>query len=443
LPVEPLAEPFDLSLRPPGSKSMTCRAYVIAALADGASRIERPLRSDDTDRLLAALEQLGAGVQWQEDDVVIEGCGGRLPRGGRVDLGDGGTPARFMMAVACLAGAPVVVDGSNRMRQRPVAELVELLQALGARIEYVRQDGGLPIRVTPSRDMRGGALDVPTTASSQFISALLLIGPWLDDGIQLRYTGELTSPSYVELTELLLEQWGAEVGPIDQEADHGGHRVAPSPLAGRHFAIEPDASSAVYWWTAALMTPGARARVPGIGRRSAQPDVRVLDLVEAGGDAGERRVRWGDDAIEVVGSEARPALGDVCAREAPDGAMCLAVYAASADRPAARASQSVSRISGLRTLRVKESDRIAALANELTRVGCSVEMDDDSIVIDPTTLHDRPVVIETYRDHRMAMAFAVLGLHRPGISIADPGCVNKSYPTFWDDLARLSAPRPS
>jgi 3-phosphoshikimate 1-carboxyvinyltransferase len=424
LPIEPLAKPFDVTITPPGSKSITCRAYVLAALARGESRIIRPLRADDTHRLLAALCTLGAEARADGDDVPIKGVGGRFPRGGVVNLGDGGAPTRFMIAAACLAAEPVVVDGSPRMRERPIAEGVDFLRALGATIDYVQSQGRLPVRVTPSDSLEGGSLEVATTASSQFISALLLIGANLRLGLQLDTGDVITSRSYVDLTLGTLRQW-----EIDCVADQARIEVRPGAAAARAYRIEPDASSAVYWWTAARLIPGARVRVPGIAKTSLQPDALVLrEHLRP-----EERIDERDGGVAVRGlPRARPFR--CLAHEMPDAAVALAVTAAMAEGGPAREPTF---IGGLRTLRFKETDRIAALANELGRIGCTVQAADDSITIDASSRHDDPVVIETYNDHRMAMAFAVLGLARPGISIRDPACVSKSYPTFWKDFARL------
>jgi len=434
LPIEPLSEPFDVTITPPGSKSITCRAYVLAALADGESRIVRPLRADDTDRLLDALCTLGAEARWEGDDVLIKGVNGRFPRGGEVNLGDGGAPTRFMIAAACLAAEPVTVDGSLRMRERPIAEGVELLRRLGAKIEYVEAEGRLPVMVTPGDAFRGGTAHVPRTISSQPISALLLIAPFLPNGICLRYTDGITSESYVTLTEHVLSQWSASVeGCVFAESDGVTSRSSRPPelrvphhhLRSRAFPIEPDASSAAYWIVAVAICPRSKVYLFGMRWPSLQPDIGVVKSLDDSGVDIEAL----ENGFGAVGPDRLRWVIDVDATDMPDGSVALAAAAAMGDRP--------SILKGLRTLRVKETDRIAALANELGRVGCTVQSTADSITIDPSTRHDDPVVIETYNDHRMAMAFGVLGLARPGISIRNPACVSKSYPTFWKDFARL------
>jgi 3-phosphoshikimate 1-carboxyvinyltransferase len=425
LPIEPLPGPFDAVIRPPGSKSITCRAYVLAALAEGESTLERPLRSDDTDNLLAALTTLGAEAEWNGEHLRVRGVGGRFPRGGKLNLGDGGAPSRFMIAAACLADEPVVIDGSRRMRERPVAQLVQLLQHQGADIRYAEERGRLPVKVSPSRDFKGGQLVIPPTDSSQFITALMLIGPWLRDPFILRFPGHVTSATYVDMTESMLGAWGAT---CDTEHDLNGARtrttITPGALPGRVFAIEPDASSAVYWLTAAAIVEGSTVLVEGLTAASMQPDAGYAAVLEAMGS----RVAFDAGGVRVTGGRIPRGI-ETTMESMPDAAMSLAAAAASATGP--------SRITGLRTLRVKETDRIAALAAELRRIGCEVAADDESLSIDPVPQHSDPVTIRTYDDHRMAMAFAVLGLARPGISIENPGCVSKSYPTFWEDLETL------
>ncbi len=496
LPIAPLTQPFDVSIAPPGSKSITCRAYVLAALAQGESKLIRPLRADDTELLLDALCTLGAEARWVGDDVYIKGVGGRFPRGGEVNLGDGGTPTRFMIACACLAAQPVIVDGSKRMRERPIAEGVAMLRQLGAQIEYVEEEGRLPVRVTPSEKFHGGHLNVGQTASSQFISALLLIGSQLRDGITLSFTGHVTSASYVYLTTWTMEQWAIELEFVDADCSaaangiqHAQIIVPPCAVAGGVYTVEPDASSCAYWHAAAAIHPGSRAVVPIQPLASNQPDRNVgLEIVTTFGGSFEFVLN--DAGLATSSAVVGPAqlIGEnkeIDAAQMPDGAVALAVVCACAKTPVT--------IRGLHTLRVKETDRIAALANELGKVGCTVETGADWITIhphphavsddrreedtdsrgpknggigdgiggerlgdggsgggsgpslrsdmafqaDPALVGKEPVVIETYNDHRMAMAFAVLGLVRPGIAIRNPACVAKSYPTFWKDFAKL------
>lgn len=425
--IEPLRGPFDVALRVPGSKSLTNRFYVLAALAAGSCRIRRPLRADDTDRLLAALATLGVEHREDGEDVLINGCGGRLPGGGHVDLGDGGTPTRFLLALATLAAGEVVIDGSPRMRERPVDEGLALLRELGAKIEGTRREGveRLPVRVQPGAALRGGVAQIGQTQSSQFLSALMLIGPTMAKELVLRYRTPPTSASYLDLTLWALRRVGVKaVAEKDRDGALAAHRVTPQSIEPFDVTVESDASSSAYFAVAAAVTPRARVRLEGISRYSPQPDLRLLDALQSMGAIVER----GDDSVTVEGGTSLRGM-DVDASLFPDASLALAAACACAG--------SSSKLRGLATLAVKESDRITALATELSRIGCRCVATPDSLLIDPARRHGAAVVIETYRDHRMAMSFAVLGLARPGISIADPACVGKSYPTFWEDFERL------
>jgi len=329
------------------------------------------------------------------------------------------------------------------MRERPIAEGVEMLRALGATIEYVEEEGRLPVRVTPSDAFKGGTLNVGKTASSQFISAVMLIAPWLEGGVRVEGLGPITSRAYVTMTSRVILDCAGEVRQNDLRNSRVG--VLNSSVQAFAYAIEPDASSAVYWWCAAAISPFSRARVQGVGGNSPQPDVSSLMAL---GDARASTQHHTDDWIEVRGKSDLRALTYDCSGH-PDSAVALAVLVSKACE--------ASTLTGLHTLRHKETDRLAALEAELTKVGCEVETGEDWIRITPmavaknaTTVDPRaepgaksgalptnPVIIETYNDHRMAMAFAVLGLARPGISIRNPACVAKSYPTFWKDFAKL------
>lgn len=437
LPVDRLTAPFRALIDVPGSKSITNRAYVLAALANGISRLNRPLRSDDCDGLLSALETLGARVHWEGDDVLITGVNGRFPRGGEINLGDGGTPTRFMIAAACLSNSRVVVDGSARMRERPVAEGVEMLRQLGAVIDYIEHEGRLPVRITPTPLFTGGELMIGHTASSQFMSAVLLIAPSIERGVRLHFVEPPTSAQYIRLTmNMMSPAWGLLV-----EQDSALTTTWPSTRVphGRRpavvYDIEPDASSAAYWSAAAAIVPGSSIEMR-LTLDTVQPDIAIPRMLVRYGCVMEETCRRDGQARSSTSILRGPAevggFRTLNAEQFPDGAMALAVVATQAKSP--------SLITGLGTLRVKETDRIAALATELRKVGASVKTTESSIAIDPSTMHDRPVVIETYNDHRMAMAFAVLGLARGNVSIRDPHVVAKSYPGFWSDLASLYAP---
>ena len=424
-PVLPARRAFAAEVAPPGSKSETTRMYVLAALADGTSRISRPLRARDPNLFLDALCASGAHAAWEGDSVSVRGTCGAPAGGCRAHLGDGGAPARFMLAVGALSRSPVLVDGSERLRERPVAEGVELLRAAGARVRYVEAEGRLPIEVGGSGSVRGGTVDAARTASSQFLSALLLMAPWTEQGIDLVMREAPTSASYVELTIDTMRRFGV---PAATERDALGRlsrvRIDPHHVVGADVAVEPDASSAVYFLAAAAAIRDARATIRGLPRTSRQPDTACIAALVAMG-AREITVPGG---IAIEGADQLRGI-DLDGSRWPDGALSVCAIAALA--------RGVTRIRGLETLRVKESNRVAALAAELAKFGCAVSATDSSIVVDPAGLHGRPVVVDSHGDHRVAMSFAALGVARPGVSVMDPGCVDKSYPGFWSDLRGL------
>lgn len=429
-PIEPLSAPFRISLTPPGSKSLTNRYLLLAALAQGQSILRRPLRADDTQVMVDALRTLGVDVRAQEqggqwEQLAIDGSAGNLRGGGALDLHNAGTAVRFLTAACTLADAPIIIDGNRRMRERPISQLVEILRGLGATIEFVHHDGRLPLRIHPTL-WRGGEVEVGATLSSQFISALLMIAPLMRESLTLRIAGPLTSPGYVALTLGCMSAFGATV---DATPNLDRIVVRPGRYAGAEMAIEPDASSATYFLAAAALCPGSACTIEGLGKGSLQPDVRFADALHEMGAA----LTYGRDFITVLGPS-EPLRGiDLDCAAMPDAAMTLAVVAAFAR------GETVLR--GLSTLRHKETDRLAALRAELTKLGAGVEIEDDELLIIEPTADARQrsdeVRIETYDDHRMAMAFSIAGLVRPGVSIADPLCVAKTFPEYWSEFERL------
>ena len=400
--------------------------YVLASLVRGEAVVRKPLRSADTDGLLEALETVGSEIRWEHDVVRIEGSNGRYPGGGSVNLGAGGTPARFMLAAATRARREVVVDGNARMRERPVAEGVELLRAIGARLEYVEEHGRLPVEATPEEILPGGRVEVGRTASSQFISALMLVAPWTREGVEIVFTDPPTSATYLDLTLRCLETAGAQpkVDRVDGTIRY--IQVPAGGLKGFDIEIEADASSAIYPAALAALVPGSRIEILGLSGASSQPDlaaILALRSMGAGIEVGEHGLVV-EGAAEISGFE-------LDCRGFPDAAVMLAAMAGVATGP--------SRLFGLETLRVKECDRVDALATELTRIGCRVEAEAGALRIQPVdSMPDEPAGIETYDDHRIAMAFGVLGAARGGIRIIDPDCAAKSHPGFFKELDGLT-----
>lgn len=435
----------DLALCPPGSKSLANRALLLAGLASGRSIITGlPAVAEDVRVMLDAIAALGAGVSVRGDRAEILGVGGRWPASDvTLNLRNAGTATRFLAAASLLARGPVTIDGSPRMRQRPIGQLAGIIRALGGAVEFLGDEGCPPLRITPPTTPAAPSapITIPTTLSGQFISAVLLVAPWLPGpgGVTLKLTGEVTSASYIAMTLGLLGRLGADVR---SSHDLRVVRVAGPPPAAFDLVLEADASAATYWWGLGAMLPGASIRVAGIEPDSLQGDSRFPDLLARMG-ARVIRGKPGESWVGVAGPAGlSPVLADLS--DMPDAAMTLAAVACFAP--------GTSILRGLRTLRVKESDRVEAMCRELTKVGVRVEHpvsgDADAITLTPPPggLPERadapPVEFETYDDHRMAMSLALIGLRRPNVRILNPACVGKSYPGFWADLARVVECKP-
>jgi 3-phosphoshikimate 1-carboxyvinyltransferase len=418
--IRPLDRPPDARIAIPGSKSLTNRALVVAALAEGRTRLSNVLLSDDTFTMVDALRRLGVPVEVDAAAQVmrVDGCGGQIPaRGAVLDAGGAGTVARFLTAVVALGAGRFVVDGTARMRQRPMQDLVDALNALGARAAARR--GGPPV-VVDAAGLRGGRAVVRGQVSSQFLSGLLLAAPYARTDVELVVEGALVGAPYVEMTLAVMAAFGVDV----EREDLRWFRVrAGQRYRARDYAIEPDASGAAYFFAAAAIT-GGRVEVPGLTAASLQGDVRFVDLLE---QMGCRTVR-GPAALAVQGSPVLRAV-DVDLAAMSDQTMTLAALAPFADGP--------TRIRGVAHIRHQESDRLAATAAELRRLGQGVEEFADGLRIEPRPV--RAATIATYDDHRIAMAFALVGLRVPGIRIAGPGCVRKTFPDFFDRLEVLRA----
>lgn len=415
--MRPLAHPPDATVRPPGSKSLTNRALILAALAEGPSVLHGALRADDTDAMIGALGALGARIDAAGTDVRVT-PGRTVDPDTRIDARLSGTTSRFILPVAALAGVPVVVDGAEPLRRRPMGPVLEALTALGTVVEPLGDPGCLPVRVTGDQ-LRGGTVTVDASASSQFLSALLLVGPGMADGLVVDSGADIAARPFVDLTIGALGDFGATV----DEPDRGRFVVAAGGLRGRDYDIEPDATAATYFAAAAAIT-GGRVRLEGLGRAARQGDTAFFAVLEEMGADVERL----DDATVVTGG---PLQGiDIDLRSHPDTAQTLAAVAVFASSP--------SRVRGVEFTRLHETDRIAAVVHELRRLGIEADETDDGFTIVPGEV--RPATVATYDDHRMAMSFALLGLVVPGIGIADPDVVAKTYPGYFADLASLGTP---
>ncbi len=415
--------PLQAAVRVPGSKSLTNRALLAAALADGPTRLTHALFSDDSRHFVNALLALGFSVEVDAEalTITVNGLGGRIPaRAAELFIGNAGTAARFLTAMLTLGQGVYVLDGEPRMRERPIGDLVLALRALGADVAPVGGDVTPdprawcpPLRVVAS-GLPGGVTQVMGDISSQFLSGLLLAAPYARDAVTIEVVGTLNSQPYVDLTLALMADFGVTV-------EREGYRrftVTPGRYVPRDpYVIESDASAASYFFALPAVT-GGRVRVLDIGRDSKQGDVDFVDVLAEMGCTVTPGAGW----IEVAAPAGALRGVDVDLRHVPDTAQTLAAIAPFAATPTT--------IRGIASARVKETDRVAAMATELTRLGVRVEERHDGLTIWPTEALT-PAVVQTYNDHRMAMAFALTALRAPGAAIADPGCTTKTFPGYF------------
>ncbi len=403
----------------PGSKSYTNRALLIAALASGTSTLRRPLHSDDTRYMAEALRELGISVKTPDEGktLTVGGRGGDFPsKKAELSVGNSGTTIRFLTAGLCAGRGDFVLDGIDRMRQRPIQDLIDGIGQLGGRITSLNGDGCPPVRVV-AEGLSGGRCLMPGTRSSQYFSAILMAAPLAKNPCTIQVDGDLVSRPYIDMTIDVMDRFGASVVNNNYKSFEVNGRQGYS---AQDYLIEPDASNASYFWGAAAVSGGS-VKVRGLTRGSAQGDVGFVDvLAQMGCDLEED-----DDGIRVTGCDLKGGefdLGDM-----PDTAQTLATIALFADGKTT--------ITNIGNLRIKETDRISALATEISKLGARIEEGEDYLSIEPGELHG--VEIETYDDHRMAMSLALAGIRIPGVGILDPGCTAKTYPEYFSDMARL------
>ena len=410
--------PPTASVRVPGSKSLTNRALATAALADGPSTLTGALDSEDTRVMVQALKTLGIDVvhETAASRIRLEGCGGRIPaRQASLNVANSGTSLRFLTALLATAHGTYYLDGTPRMRQRPVADLLDALQGLGVIIRSDLGTGCPPVTIE-ARGLEGGFCTVRGDVSSQFLSGLLMASPQARDTVTIEVQGTLVSRPYVSMTLAVMEAFGVAAS----NRKFRRFDIYPAHYRGREYLIEPDASAASYFFALAALT-GGTITVQGLGPASLQGDLAFVDVLEHMGCT----VRRDPGQTTVTGGPLRAV--DVDMNAISDTVMTMAVVALFAD--------GVTRIRNIGHIRHKETDRIAALAVELRKLGARVDDLPDGLIIEPPALSRlQPARITTYDDHRMAMAFALAGLKIPGVTILDPGCVAKTYPVFWDDL---------
>jgi len=389
-----------------------------AALAGGESYIRGALIAEDTRHLMAGLQQLGAQIEPVASGIKVTGTGGVIAGQGReIFLGNNGTALRFLTALVCLGRGPYILTGEPRLRERPVGPLVDALQEMG--VEITCRNNCPPVAVS-ANGLKGGRISLSNIESSQYVSALLMCGPYTAEGIELSLTGNIVSAPYIDLTVGVMKDFGAK---ILQRGRHFYRVGTQSVYTGRNYDVEGDASSASYFFLAAALLKKP-VRVCGIKLDSVQGDIGLLSILEKLGC----RIAGGETWVEVSATDDLVS-GDMTfdMGNMPDMVPTVGVLAAY------RAGRTT--ITNVAHLRIKESNRLAAMAAELGRIGIIASERPDGLIIEGGT--PRAADIETYNDHRIAMSFAVAGLVTPGIEIADKKCVDKSFPGFWRELAKI------
>ena len=416
LEIEPLRAPIRATVELPGSKSLTNRALVVAALADGESCLRNTLESDDTRWMREALVRLGFEVTREGSTIRVGGRAGMIPaREAELYGGNAGTAVRFLTSLVALGHGRYRIDGDRRMRERPIGDLLGALGTLGA---HARSEpgNGCPPLIVEADGLEGGEVAVAGQTSSQYASSILMVAPYARREVRLRVTGELVSRPFVDMTIEVMRRFG-----IACARDGGSIRVpAGACYAPRDMTIEPDATAASYFLAAAALV-GGEITVPGLGSDSLQGDLGFTEVLSAMGAS----VTVGETGVTVRGNRLQGFDHDF--RAISDTFLTAAALAPFASTP--------SRIRGIGHTRHQETDRVAAVARELRRLGVSVTETADSLEIRPSTVHGGEV--ETDDDHRMAMSFALVGLRVPGVRIRNPGCVAKTFPDYFDRLRRL------
>ena len=407
----------------PGSKSVSNRALLLAALATGTTRLTNLLDSDDIRHMLNGLKQLGVNYQLSEDKTVceVEGLGRAFSPNEPLELylGNAGTAMRPLAAALCLGGGEFVLTGEPRMKERPIGHLVDALRSAGANITYLENENYPPLQIMGT-GLKGGEVEIDGSISSQFLTAFLMAAPLAQADTVIRIKGDLVSKPYIDITLHIMAQFGVEVENRNyQEFVVRGNQTYVSP---GELLVEGDASSASYFLAAAAIK-GGEVKVTGIGKKSIQGDIQFADALTAMG----ADIEWGDDY--VIARCGDLSAVDMDFNHIPDAAMTIATTALFA--------KGTTSIRNVYNWRVKETDRLAAMATELRKVGAEVEEGEDYItIVPPTTLQH--AAIDTYDDHRMAMCFSLVALSDTPVTINDPKCTSKTFPDYFDKLKGLS-----
>lgn len=431
LEIIPISHALNATVRVPGSKSLTNRALLIAALADGTTTLENALFSDDSQYFANALQTLGFEISLHPENsyMAVTGLSGRIPASkAELFIGNAGTAARFLTAFLTLGNGEYILDGEPRMRERPIGDLVDALSCLGANIAAMsplssRERGRVraicpPLKILAS-GLSGGKTQIAGNISSQYLSALLMVAPYAQSPVEIEVITELNSKPYVDMTLSIMRDFGVEV----QRDGYQFFKIPLTHYASRNkYPIESDASAASYFFAAPAICGGTLC-VENISRKSVQGDIAFLDVLEKMGCV----VTESENSITVHRPSSIVGI-DTDMRDIPDTAQTLAAIAPFASTP--------TRIRGIASARVKETDRVHASCTELARLGVKVDEHEDGMTIYPCD-EILPASVQTYNDHRMAMAFSLIGLRVPGIAIENPDCVSKTFPNFFDVLETL------
>jgi len=411
----------------PGSKSLSNRALLLAALAQGTTTLTNLLDSDDIRHMLTALKKLGVSYQLSADkkQCVVEGLGGAFSTQalGELELflGNAGTAMRPLCAALCLGQGEYTLTGEARMFERPIGSLVDSLKQAGADITYLKNENYPPLKIKGT-GLKGGAISIDGSVSSQFLTAFLMSAPMASEDTKIEIVGELVSKPYIKITLQIMKDFGVEVDNIDGQYQTFVIKGGQTYQAAGNYLVEGDASSASYFLAAAAIG-GGTIKVTGIGKKSVQGDIQFADALQAMG----ANIEWGDDYIKA--SKGKLKAIDMDMNHIPDAAMTIAV--------AALFAEGTTKITNVYNWRVKETDRLYAMATELRKVGAEVVEGHDFIeVTAPTQI--KHAEIDTYDDHRIAMCFSLVALSGTAVTINDPKCTSKTFPDYFEKLASVS-----
>lgn len=416
-----------IKVKVPGSKSITNRALLIAALAKGESRLRGALFSNDAKNMIGCLNTLGIKIDVNEENelITVQGCGGMLPvKNASINVGSAGTAARFITAMLAFSSGVYHLDASEQMKKRPMKPLLDALTSLGVVISYDEKEGHFPFTLD-SREVKGGKISLSTAISSQFLSAVIMAGFLLENGLRVDITGGRESLPYVDMTVKVMESFGAKVDTVNENGLTSYILKEGNSYEAREYNIEPDVSAACYFYAMAEIL-GCKAQVERVHLDSIQGDIEFVKLLtKMGATLSEEK-----DGIMLQGAENGGYEGlEANLNSFSDQSLTLAAVAAFAKSPV--------KITGIAHIRLQESDRLLAIKTELERLGIKTKMGEGEITIFPALMDSSETEIETYEDHRVAMAFALIGLRREGVVIKNPDCSAKTFKNYFKILERI------